>query len=147
MKNIILLMLLFLFGCSVNQFSKDFYDYKKKLRHGLIPISRKAKTNKDYNIDLSPKTLSLGRAVYVKHCQICHGTEAKGDGPKANSFYPKPRDLVKVVKEVPNFKFYLSVSEWQNTMPGWTTPLTQDELKYVEAYLVSLAKQEDNKRK
>lgn len=143
MKLIILLLFSFLIGCSVNQVSKDYYDYKKQLRHGLIPVAKKTKSNKDYDIDLSPKNITLGRAVYVKHCIMCHGNEAKGDGPKAKNFYPAPRDLVKVVQEVPNFKFYLSVSEWQNTMPGWTSPLTEDEIKYVEAYLVSLAKKQN----
>ncbi len=136
------LLFILLFGCSINQSSKDFYTYKKNLRHGLIPIASSSKTERKYEIDLSPKNLELGRALYVKECKMCHGENAKGDGPKAANFYPPPRDLVKVVEEVPNFKFYLSVSKWQNTMPGWINPLTEDEIKYIEAYLISLVKKD-----
>lgn len=142
--NHLILFILFT-SCTMNQVSKDYYAYKRELRHGLIPIANnpKAKKKNNYKIDLSPKNISMGRSVYIKHCAMCHGNEAKGDGVKAENFYPAPRDLVKVVQDVPNFKFYLSVSKWQNTMPGWTNPLTEDEIKYIEAYLISLAKEKE----
>ena len=136
-------LLFTLLGCSINQVSKDYYSYRKTLRHGLIPLAKTPNNkNQNYKIDLSEKSISMGRALYVKNCKMCHGNEAKGNGPKAANFYPPPRDLVNVINEVPNFKFYLSVSKWQNTMPGWVNPLTEDEIKYIEAYLVSLSKKD-----
>lgn len=136
-----------LMGCSVNQLSKDYYDYKKNLRHGLVPISQTKKPerveNKPFPINF--KQAELGRTVYLKHCAMCHGKDAKGNGPKASNFFPKPRNLVKVVNEVPNFKFYLAVSEWQKTMPGWSEPLTEDEIIYIEMYLKSLSNKHKDK--
>jgi hypothetical protein len=128
-------------GCSVNQLSKDYYSYKKNLRHGLIPVAQKKDPGRveDKPFPINFKQAELGRNVYLKHCAICHGNDAKGDGPKAKNFFPKPRDLVKIVKEVPDFKFYLAVSEWQKTMPGWSQPLTEDEILYIEMYLKSLS--------
>jgi mono/diheme cytochrome c family protein len=31
----------------------------------------------------SPETLRLGRALWQNHCETCHGTEGRGDGPNA----------------------------------------------------------------
>ncbi len=33
------------------------------------------------------------RAQYAVHCQICHGSAGKGDGPAAEFLFPKPRDF------------------------------------------------------
>jgi cytochrome c553 len=133
-------------GCSVNQLSKDYYDYKKELRHGLIPVARKKPAEREEKIPfpINFKQAELGRNVYLKHCAMCHGDDARGNGPKAGNFFPRPRDLVKTVKEVPNFKFYLAVSEWQKTMPGWNEPLTEDEILYIEMYLKSLSNKDES---
>jgi mono/diheme cytochrome c family protein len=34
-----------------------------------------------------------GRSLYLRHCASCHGFEAKGDGPDADAFAEKPRNL------------------------------------------------------
>jgi len=135
------LLLFIITSCSVNQLSKDYYDYKKELRHGLIPIAKGTKgPYKSIDRALNPKNISIGREIYVKNCLMCHGKDGKGNGPKADNFFPKPKDLTALSQEVPNFKFYLSVSKWQETMPGWVSPLTEEDISYIEVYLKSLNK-------
>src|SRR5262249_16454605 len=34
-----------------------------------------------------------GRQLYRRYCASCHGLEARGDGPDAEAFAEKPRDL------------------------------------------------------
>ena len=36
-----------------------------------------------------------GKELFKMHCQMCHGTEGKGDGPASQVLEPKPRDLTK----------------------------------------------------
>jgi len=34
-----------------------------------------------------------GHRLYVRHCEACHGSEGRGDGPDAALFVTRPRDL------------------------------------------------------
>lgn len=44
--------------------------------------------------------LKLGQAVYMKRCVQCHGVSGDGNGPVADSMYPRPRDYTRGI-----FKF------------------------------------------
>lgn len=46
------------------------------------------------SLAVSPETLALGKATYVKQCAACHGLDGKGLGVAAYLLYPKPRDFV-----------------------------------------------------
>ena len=41
----------------------------------------------------TPESLAAGEAEYVQNCQVCHGTEGRGDGPGAPGLTPAPADL------------------------------------------------------
>ena len=41
----------------------------------------------------TPESLAAGEAGYVQNCQVCHGTEGRGDGPGAPGLTPPPADL------------------------------------------------------
>ncbi len=36
---------------------------------------------------------SDGRSLYLRNCSICHGAQAKGDGPMARAMAKAPKDL------------------------------------------------------
>jgi mono/diheme cytochrome c family protein len=40
---------------------------------------------------------------------------------------------------VPEFKFYISVSQWKGQMPGWKNALDEKELEAIGHYLKKLA--------
>ncbi len=44
--------------------------------------------------------LKMGKELYGRHCASCHGVEAKGNGPSAQFYIPRPRNIVEGV-----FKF------------------------------------------
>lgn len=41
----------------------------------------------------SAQDLAEGRSGYAAHCAVCHGTEARGDGPMASLLTIRPTDL------------------------------------------------------
>jgi len=42
--------------------------------------------------------IGIGKAEYLSSCASCHGTEAKGDGPVADSLKTRPADLTVLAK-------------------------------------------------
>ena len=42
------------------------------------------------------EVLALGRVYYRQYCSVCHGKDAKGDGPLAPDLKVKPADLTQV---------------------------------------------------
>lgn len=59
--------------------------------HGwMSPTAAAARKNP---LPRDPATLQLGRDLYTAHCAECHGTEGRGDGPKAPGTWPAPSDL------------------------------------------------------
>lgn len=123
----------------VNQDSNRFYEAKKTMRHGIIPVQ---KNMKGYvaNLKYDAKSAKRGKAVYQQHCLSCHGQGGLGNGPLAKDQALAPANLVDTVKNVPSFKFFIMASQYKGTMPGWKSMLTKKELRDVENYIRSLAK-------
>lgn len=46
----------------------------------------------------NPPPAYEGRRLYVSYCQLCHGTEGKGDGALAKSMQINPADLTTTVR-------------------------------------------------
>jgi mono/diheme cytochrome c family protein len=46
-------------------------------------VPETAKKVKNPTDKSSKEDLAIGKSLYVKHCQSCHGKEGYGDGPKA----------------------------------------------------------------
>ena len=44
-------------------------------------------------LNLSKNGIELGHQEYIKTCAICHGDDAKGNGPFSVKLYKKPEDL------------------------------------------------------
>ena len=42
---------------------------------------------------------TYGQALFVKNCAVCHGAEGAGDGPVAELFATKPKNLRKLATE------------------------------------------------
>lgn len=137
-----------LISCSqVNTKSKDYYTYKSKIRHGIIPQgidAVKLKTiekerKETYKVIFDQKLAMKGKRVYRKHCLSCHGPAGLGDGADGKSLDVRPVNLQRMVRSVPNFKFYISVSQWTGDMPGWKKMLTEKDIIEVTHYIKSLA--------
>ena len=49
-------------------------------------------------VSASPAPAYEGRRLYVSYCQLCHGTDGKGDGPLAKAMQISPADLTTTVR-------------------------------------------------
>ncbi len=92
-----------------------------------------------------------GRVLFNKHCAVCHGQDARGNGPAASQLKKQPADLTVIQKRGEKFPTYkiMTMIEGEKVVPAhgtrempiWGTVFrrTQDELR-AEAYIYSLAK-------
>ncbi len=84
--------------------------------------------------------LAKGKALYEKHCAVCHGPEGKGDG--YTLLDPPPADLT---SEAIQKKSYDEL--WQEVHDGipdtamgmWKVALSDEEITMVLEYVRSLA--------
>lgn len=49
-------------------------------------------------VSANPPPAYEGRRLYVSYCQLCHGTDGKGDGPLARTMHISPADLTTTVR-------------------------------------------------
>lgn len=134
-----LLKLLFLIllglGCSqINSKSQQHYREEKQMRHGLIPVEDNT-SMKPLPEKFDSISITRGEVIYRRDCAACHGLEGRGDGLLASEQDRPVANLRQTVKEVPHFKFYMSVSQWQGTMPGWKKHYDETDREDLVAYL------------
>jgi mono/diheme cytochrome c family protein len=140
MKTLILVSAVLFISCSqVNRESKDYYYESRPVRHGVIPVDGFSVESKKNEVQkYEPEAIARGKVLYENHCLQCHGTSGVGDGEKAKELKIKPANLQSTVKAVSNFKFFMSISEWKGTMPGWSTPLSEKQRDDLVAYIKTL---------
>jgi mono/diheme cytochrome c family protein len=84
-----------------------------------------------------------GKAVYEKHCLMCHGAAGKGDGPAGGMMNPKPADFTSPASKKKSEAELLQVIESGRPgtpMAGWKGTLSPDQIQDVLAYVRSLGK-------
>ena len=84
-----------------------------------------------------------GRALYEKHCLVCHGPQGRGDGPAGRMLKPPAADFTTPESKKKSEADLLPVVE--NGKPGtamgpWKSQLSPAELKDVMGYVITLRK-------
>ncbi len=129
-----------IYGCSqINTESKEHYKQEKEMRHGMVPLPHSYRSAQEIINSLDMKSVKRGEIVYRQNCYICHGAKAQGDGPESISLDKRPENLANVAKKVPNFKFYMKISQWQGNMPGWKSALSDKDIEDIKSYILYLA--------
>src|SRR5215216_5383840 len=73
-------------------------------------------------------SLDAGKAIWVKHCQSCHGKSGKGDGTKAAQLKTLPDDMTKAdVQKQTDGAFFYKTSEGRNDMPSFKKKISDQE--------------------
>ncbi len=84
-----------------------------------------------------------GKKIFTQRCWGCHGLTGHGDGPAANSFEPKPRNLsdAKYVSTLTDERMFRTISEGGAAlgkspfMPPWKGVLSETDIRDVIAYI------------
>lgn len=145
MKGLYLITVIFLLtSCSqFNRESQDYYANKggPELKHGFITYTPE-ELPKGKKVKIDPLAAKRGEKIYQKHCLTCHGSKGLGDGPMSKNLDRLPRNLIQIAKNVPNFQFFMKVSQWKGEMPGWKNVLSHKEIVDLENYIRSLARKQ-----
>ena len=134
----IILMALLLFSCShLNEDSQNHYKSREGMRHGVVPRDLAGPSMASLG-PLDPDKVARGQVIYKRQCLECHGEKGLGNGPRAAEYEGQIPNLKLTLKNVPHFDFFISLSEWKGTMPGWKEVLTESERAELVQYLKSL---------
>jgi mono/diheme cytochrome c family protein len=81
-------------------------------------------------------SVQLGRAVYVKQCQSCHGRGGKGDGPAVGRLNVEVTDLTDPdVESQTDGELFSIITNGSKPMPSYRKLLTEQQRWHVVNYL------------
>ncbi len=92
-----------------------------------------------------PPDVTRGKAVYERHCQVCHGISGYGDGPEAAALKVRPANFHRVGSFLKSDEELLRTIEHGvvfSPMHSWRGQLTDGEMQDVVAYIRLLSQQE-----
>lgn len=83
---------------------------------------------------------NIGRTLYSKHCKSCHGSNGKGDGPKAEGLdTPVPDMTTSAFKGETDGSIYYKTVFGRDDMPSFEKKITDDQDRWlIVNYLKSL---------
>ena len=101
------------------------------------------------NVSANPPPAYEGRRLYVSYCQLCHGTDGKGDGPLSKAMEISPADLTTTVRSRSDtILMKIITGEGRQTitgrdrhnllsdaMPEWKAIFSESQLEALIAYL------------
>lgn len=89
----------------------------------------------------NPRSVFIGRDIFLRNCAVCHGEQGAGDGPKAARLRTPPADLTLHVGQHNDGTLFFWVSEGfpldseDKIMPAFKTTLSEEERWHVVNYL------------
>ena len=89
----------------------------------------------------SEESLARGGALYQQHCQVCHGTQGRGDGPAARALRPPPADLAFHVYQHPDGQFFAWFTRGipGTAMPSFAETLSEEDRWHVLNHINTFA--------
>ena len=87
-----------------------------------------------------------GRDLYRIHCLECHGTEGRGDGPRAALLAPRPGNLVSAATSTKTDEELLEILAKgvpRTAMRGWSDQLSDEEQRNLLVYVRTLVHFQD----
>src|SRR5574341_238743 len=84
-----------------------------------------------------------GKALYERHCAVCHGDDGRGDTPAGRLLKPRPRNLADPIEmaRLTVDRIYRAIKEGKpgTAMAAWKQVLTEPEIGDVIDYVHGLA--------
>ena len=85
------------------------------------------------------KASNEGKNIFDKQCFTCHGYNAKGDGPIANTLNPRPADLTSSkVQDQSDGALYWKISHGNPPMPAFKDAFTEKQRWDLVTFIRSL---------
>jgi mono/diheme cytochrome c family protein len=84
-----------------------------------------------------------GKALYEKHCLVCHGPQGKGDGPAGRMLKPPAADFTSAEsKKKPegDLRQVVEIGKPGTAMGPWKCQLSQAELSDLMGYVLTFRK-------
>ena len=78
-------------------------------------------------IAASPEVLKQGRALFDTYCAVCHGADARGEGPVAKHFSGIPDLSGTAIQTYSDGLIYSIIREGGFNMPGYAETLSPSE--------------------
>lgn len=102
-----------------------------------VPEDQKALENPVPN---SPEAVAAGKALYDKHCKMCHGDTAKGDGAATQFIKPAPPDISTAAAKarMTDGEIFYKVTTGKRPMPAMQRKMSEEERWQVVHYLRTL---------
>jgi len=87
------------------------------------------------------KVLAEGKALYTIYCEVCHGTEGKGDGTIVQSGkYPAVPSYLDRLPTINEGKMYHSITWGRNLMGGYASQVNAEDRWKLVHYISKLGK-------
>ena len=104
-----------------------------------VPDADKNKVNP---IKSDASSIAEGKALWVKHCQSCHGKTGLGDGPKAAQLKTEPGDFSKAeTQSQSNGSLFYKISVGRDDMPGFKKKIPEkDDIWSIVNFVKTLKK-------
>ena len=89
----------------------------------------------------TPEVTAAGKAIFERNCQMCHGTEGRGDGAAAPALATKPANL-RLLNDRPEGLIAMRIIGGGSVMPAWKNILTEEEIWQRSRYIKTISRQE-----
>ena len=92
--------------------------------------------------DFSPELMELGQKNYAIYCAVCHGDQAKGDGPVAEKMPLRPPSLLTdKIRNYPDGRIFHIITQGQGIMGAYASQIPEPKKRWaVVNYIRSLQK-------
>jgi len=125
MKNIKLFLLL-----GVVAFA--FYSFKSFVQEKEWVVPANYKTMKNPTSATDKQSMSIGKSLYSKNCQPCHGKEGLGDGPKAAEQKGDLGDFSsKATQSQSDGALFFKITKGRNDMPAFEKKIPDAEDRWL----------------
>ena len=85
---------------------------------------------------LRRRAVSLGRALYTKQCQSCHGPRGRGDGPAVGRLNVSVPDLTDPdVRAESDGELFTVITRGSKPMPAYRKLMSEEQRWHVVNYL------------
>lgn len=87
-------------------------------------------------VEADADSIERGQALYETHCQVCHGTGGRGDGPVGEKYVPTPINLTnRYIQEQSDGRIFYTITHGGVVMPFYRDSIRAEDRWHVVNYI------------